>query len=256
MVLRQLKAVFGAGVTVDSVLTDPNVTPGATLNGEVTFVGGENDQKVESINIEFTAIVELDDKGEDKQSTFDFHRAQVSGPFQLAKGSTHSVAFSIPVPLETPLSAVGGRPLPTMKLGVSTELALDNAFDKGDLDPLVVEPLPIQAAVMAAMEELGFVLQLADLEAGTIPGSHMPFYQEIEYWPGGEFKDRFREVELTFVAGKLSTDVLLQANDKGGLLSPAHDAYQRFTVQNEEPGDLVEALRMQLTQLAQRQGIA
>ena len=255
MVLRQLKAIFGAGVTVDSVLTDPNVTPGGTLDGEVTFTGGESDQKVEGITIQFTALVEQDDKGEDDTATFDFHRAQVSGPFQLAKGSTHSVAFSVPVPLETPISAVAGRPLPTMKLGVYTELALDKAFDKGDLDPLVVEPLPVQAAVLAAMESLGFVLQLADLEAGTIPGSHMPFYQEIEYWPGGEFKDRFKEVELTFVAGRTSTDVLLQANDKGGLLSPAYDTYQRFTVQNEEPGDLVEQLRTQLGQLASRQGV-
>ncbi|GLZ76477.1 hypothetical protein Afil01_12840 [Actinorhabdospora filicis] len=256
MVLRQLKAIFGAGVTVDSVLTDPNVTPGGTLSGEVTFTGGEVDQKVEGITIEFTAMVELDDKGEEAKATFDFHRAQVSGPFQLAKGSTHTVAFAIPVPLETPISAVGGRPLPTMKLGVSTELSLDNAFDKGDLDPLVIEPTPIQKAVLDAMVELGFVLQIADLESGTIPGSHMPFYQEIEFWPGGEFKERFTEVELTFVTGKATTDVIFQANDKGSLTSPAHDTYQRFTITNDAPGDILETLRTQLTQLGQRQGVA
>lgn len=256
MVLRQLKAIFGAGVTVDSVLTDPNVTPGGTLSGEVTFTGGDSDQKVEGIVIEFTALVERDDKGEESESVFEFHRAQVSGPFQLAKGSTHSVAFTVPVPLETPISAVGGRPLPMMKLGVKTELALDNAFDKGDLDPLVIEPTPVQKLVLDAMVEMGFVLQIADLEEGTIPGSHMPFYQEIEFWPGGEFKERFTEIELTFVTGKATTDVILQANDKGGLTSPAMDTYQRFTITNETPGDVVETLRTQLTQLGQRQGVA
>ena len=254
MVLRILKAALGVGVTVDTVLDDNAVTPGGTLNGEVKFTGGEVDQKVEGITLEFTALVENDDKGEDRTSTHHFHRAQVSGPFQLAKGSGHAVQFEVPVPWETPINVLEGRPLPGMKLGVSTELALDMAFDKGDLDPLVVEPLSVQAAALRAMESLGFVLQLADLETGTIPGSHMPFYQEIEYWPSGEFKDLFNEVELTLVASKTSTDVILQADDRGGLTSPGHDTYQRFTVNNDDDGDLAEQIRTQLHQLAGRRG--
>ncbi|GAA4891985.1 sporulation-control protein [Stackebrandtia albiflava] len=256
MVLRILKAALGVGVTVDSVLTERTVTPGGTLQGEVKFTGGDVDQKVEGITLEFTALVERDDKGETATTTHHFHRAQVSGPFQLAKGTAHSVQFEVPVPWETPLSSLAGRPLPGMTLGVSTELALDKAFDKGDLDPLTVEPLPVQAAVLDAMESLGFVFQTADLEDGTIAGSHMPFYQEIEYWPSGEFRDSFKELELTFVTGKTTTDVVLQADDHGSLLSPGHDTYQRFTVSNDDAGDMVEALRTQLQQLATRRGAA
>lgn len=254
MVLRILKAAMGVGVTVDTVLSGNNVTPGGTLNGEVKFTGGEVDQKVEGITLEFTALVENDDKGENHTSTHHFHRAQVSGPFQLAKGSSHSVQFEIPVPWETPVNILDSRPLPGMKLGVATELALDKAFDKGDLDPLTVEPLPVQAAALRSMESLGFVLQLADLETGTIPGSHMPFYQEIEYWPSGEFGGRFKEIELTFVTNKSTTDIILQADDRGGLTSPGHDTYQRFTVDNNDDGDLSERLRGQLQQLAERGG--
>ena len=254
MVLRILKAALGVGVTVDSVINGNTITPGGTLNGEVKFTGGEVDQKVEGITLEFTALVENDDKGEDATSTYHFHRAQVSGPFQLVKESSHSVQFEVPVPWETPISSFNGRPLPGMKLGVATELALDKAFDKGDLDPLIIEPLPVQTAAMEAMESLGFVLQLADLESGTIPGSHMPFYQEIEYWASGEFSERFKEVELTFVAKQTTTDIILQADDRGTLTNPGHDTYQRITVNNDDHSDLSEQLRTQLQQLANRAG--
>jgi len=252
VVFAILKGILGAGVSVDTVLTDNHVTPGGILQGDVTFAGGEVDHKVEGIALEFTAMVEQDDRAPERVSRFDFHQAQVSGPFQLMKGSEHKVSFEVPVPWETPLSALEGRPLPGMTLGVSTVLALDKAFDKGDLDPLIIEPLPAQVAALNAMNELGFVFQVADLEEGTIPGSHMPFYQEIEYWPGGEYKDGFTEIELTFVSNRETTDILLQPNDQGSLLSAGHDNYQRITVENENPGDLVELIRLQLQQLAQR----
>lgn len=252
MVFRIIKAVLGKGVGVDTVLNGNEVAPGGSLSGEVKFNGGEVDAKVEGITLEFTALVEEDDKGEEKRATYHFHRAQVSGPFELAAGTSHSVDFDVPVPWETPLSAFTGRPLPGMTLGVSTELALDKAFDKGDLDPLTVEPLPVHVAALNAMDALGLVFQTADLEAGTLPGSHMPFYQEIEYWPGGEFKGKFTEVELTFVTSKATTDILLQANDQGSPLSAGHDKYQRFTVKNDDTSDLTDVIRTQLEQLATR----
>lgn len=256
MVFRMIKAALGVGVGVNSVLSEQTVTPGGTLRGEVKFNGGDVDQMVEGITLQFTALVEKDDKGEENTATFDFHRAQVSGPFQLVAGSTHSVTFEVPVPWETPISALAGRPLPGMTLGVSTELALDMAIDKGDLDPLTVEPLAVHTAALNAMDTLGFVFQTADLEAGTLPGSHMPFFQEIEYWPGGEFKGEFKEVELTFITSTASTDIVIQADDLGSPLSPGHDTYQRFTVQNDDTSDLVEPLRLQLQQLSQRRGAA
>ena len=88
------------------------------------------------------------------------------------------------MPWETPLSAIAGHPLPGMRLGVATELALAGALDKGDLDPLFVNPLPEQEYVLAALDRMGFRFKGADLEAGTLRGSTMPFYQEIEYHAG------------------------------------------------------------------------
>lgn len=255
MVLRIIKGIMGAGVTVDTVIANTEITPGGDFSGEVKFTGGEVDQLVEGITLEFTALVEEDAKGENKVATYHYFRSQVSGPFQLAPASAHSVPFEFQVPWETPINSVGGRPLTGMKLGVSTELALDKAFDKSDLDPLVVEPLPVQAEAMRAIESLGFVLQGADLEQGTVSGSHMPFYQEIEYWSNGEFSSAFKELEATFITNATTTDIILQAGNSGPLTA-GNDNHQRFTVQNNVPTDLTEPIRTQIQQLAQRQGLA
>ncbi|WP_026922627.1 sporulation protein [Glycomyces arizonensis] len=255
MVFNIVKSVFGVGVSVDTALTNLHVTPGGTLQGSVSFTGGEVAGKVEGIEIEYTAVVEDDSKGEEKTFTTDFFSAQVSGPFNLAPGTGHSIDFEAAVPWETPLSTVAGRPLPGMKLGVSTKLALDNAFDKGDMDELTIEPLPVQTAVMDALEGLGFVFQSADLEKGTIAGSHMPFYQEVEYWATGEFADKLKEVEVTFVASQSNTDVILQTDNPGGLLTPDHNRFVRFGIATDDGSDATEAVRAQLEQLIQRKGI-
>lgn len=255
MVFNILKSVFGVGVSVDTTLTSNHVTPGGTLQGSVAFTGGEVAGKVEGIEIDYTALVEDDAKGEDKTFTTNFFSAQVSGPFNLAPGTGHSIDFEASVPWETPLSAVAGRPLPGMRLGVATKLALDNAFDKGDLDELTIEPLPVQAAVMSALEGLGFVFQSADLEKGTIAGSHMPFYQELEYWATGEFADKLKELEVTFVATQANTDVILQTDNPGGLLTPDHNRFVRFGMPTAESGDATETVRAQLEQLIQRRGL-
>lgn len=255
MVFNILKQVLGAGVSVDTALTSTHITPGGTLQGSVTFTGGEVAGKVEGIEIDYTAVVEDDAKGEDKTFVADFFSAQVSGPFNLAPGTSHSIDFEAAVPWETPLSAVAGRPLPGMKLGVATKLALDNAFDKGDLDELSVEPLPVQTAVMEALEGLGFTFQQGDLEKGTIPGSHMPFYQELEYWATGEYADRLKEIEVTFVSSQANTDIVLQTDNPGGLITPDHNRFVRFGVPTDEPGDVAETLRGQLDQLIQRKGL-
>jgi sporulation-control protein len=254
--LRIIKGIMGSGVSVDTVLSEQPLAPGGTLRGEVTFNGGDVDQKVESITLEFTALVEEDAKGAEHAATYHFFRAQVSGPFQLTAGTTHSVPFEVQTPWETPINTYNGRPLVGMKLGVSTELALDMAIDKGDLDPLTVEPLAAQTKALEALEALGFVLQEADLEAGTVSGSHMPFYQELEYWTGGEFSDKLPNLEMTFLTNASTTDVLLQTGNTGSLTAPGNDVYQRFTVPNDTTDDLTDQIRTQLEQLSQRRGVA
>jgi sporulation-control protein len=156
MVFSKLKAILGSGIQVDTLLHEKHVVPGGVLKGEVRISGAEVDAAVESVEIEFTALVEDDSKGEDAAGTVhDYFRAEVSGKFDLTKGTAHPIPFEVQVPWETPFNNVEARPLVGgMKLGVSTHLSLDQALDKGDLDWLTVEALPVHKAVWEALEAL------------------------------------------------------------------------------------------------------
>ncbi|GAA3162578.1 hypothetical protein GCM10010466_61910 [Planomonospora alba] len=255
MVFRKLKAAFGAGVEVDTILQNSNVRPGEILRGQVTFRSSSNEYRVEGISIDFTAVVEVESGDNEYKTTYSFLRHQVSGPFHLAAGAAHMVPFEIQVPWETPISAIGGRPLHGMKLGVATELALAGALDKGDLDPLFVNPLPAQEHVLAALDRMGFRFKGADLERGTLHGSAMPFFQEIEYYAGPEYGRHFNELELTFIARPHAMDVILEADTRGGFLTSSHDTYNRFTVHyTDHPGQVEQSLRAGLHAMAQKRG--
>ncbi|MGH8878749.1 MAG: sporulation protein [Stackebrandtia sp.] len=255
MVFRKLKAAFGAGVSVDTVLSDSHVYPGGPLRGEVRFTGGGVDYNVQGITLELNAVVEVESGDNEYRTTYDFHRADVSGPFPLKEGASHAVPFEIQVPWETPLSSVGGNHLRGMRLGVATELKLEGALDKGDLDPLVVEPLPIHSRILEAIGQLGFAFHKADLEAGRISGSHMPFYQEIEYWSAGEFRRAFKALELTFISAPTTTKVILEVDKPGGFLSGGGDTYASLVLNNDDTADLTGRLRDQMQQLAKRRGL-
>ncbi|MBN6054032.1 sporulation protein [Nonomuraea sp. RK-328] len=255
MVFRKLMAAFGAGVEVDTVLSGTTVRPGDPLRGVVNFRGGGSDYKVEGIHLDLTAVVEVESGDNEYKTTYSFLRQQVAGSFQLAAGAQHSQPFEIQIPWETPISAVGGHPLHGMRLGVQTELALAGALDKGDLDPLFVNPLPVQEHLLGALDRMGFHFKRADLERGTLYGSTMPFFQEIEYHAGGQWRRYFNELELTFIAGPRQMDVILEADKRGGFLTSSHDAYNRFTVRYDSgPGTADTALQHGLEQMARHRG--
>lgn len=258
MVFSKLKAFLGSGIQVDTLLHEKHIVPGGVLKGEVRISGAEVDASVESVTLEFTALVEDDSKGEDAPgSVHDYFRAEVSGKFDLAKGTAHSIPFEVQVPWETPFNNVETRPLVGgMKLGVSTHLALDQALDKGDLDWLTVEALPIHKAVWEAVESLGFAFQETDLELGTIQGASVPFYQEVEFWATeGEFHERIKELEVVFVVGEANTDVVLAADNSAELLAPDLNSTIRFSLPTNDPGDVTETIKAQLTQLTTQKGV-
>ncbi|TDC07999.1 sporulation protein [Nonomuraea longispora] len=255
MVFRKLMAAFGAGVEVDTVLTNTGVRPGEVLRGVVHFRGGKAAYKVEGIHIDLTAVVEVESGDSEYKSTYSFLRQQVSGPFQLEAGAQHQHPFEVTIPWETPISAIAGQPLRGMRLGVQTELALAGALDKGDLDPLFVSPLPAQEHLIAALDRMGFRFKKADLERGTLYGSTMPFFQEIEYYAGGKWRRYFNELEMTFIAGPGRMDVILEADKRGGFLTSGHDAYNRFTVRyDDSSGAAEQALERGLEKMARHRG--
>jgi sporulation-control protein len=230
VVFKKLRASLGSGVSVDTVLSNPNCVPGGVLAGEVRFTGGKVDYEVEGITLALSARVEVDTDDGTHHTWLEFSRAQVAGRFILAEGTQHAAPFQIPVPWETPITSVFGQSMRGMAVGLNTELELKGALDKGDTDPVEVHAMPAQQALLDGLLRLGFRFKAADLEKGRLYGSAMPFFQEIEFYAGGNYSHRINELEVTFIAKESSMEVLLEIDKRGGFLSSGHDAYNRFPV--------------------------
>lgn len=233
MVFKKMMRTFGVGgPSVDTVLANPNTRPGLTLGGQIQVVGGDHDVTIEHIALGLVTRVESGHG----DGLAEFLRVPVSGSFKLAQGQRRDIPFNFPMPWETPVTHVDGQPLHGMTMGLRTELAVAKAVDKGDLDEVVVHPLPAQERILDAFATLGFRFARADLEHGTIYGvrQQLPFYQEIEFYPPPHLAGAINEVELTFVADPAGVEIILEFDKRGGFLSAGHDAYGRFRVAHEE----------------------
>ncbi|MFE3204904.1 sporulation protein [Embleya sp. NPDC055664] len=235
MVFKKLMASMGAGsASVETELHAVETTPGGVVDGRIRIQGGKVDQEIEGLFVGFQAVVEVETQDGEQRRNVEFGRQQVGGAFTLREGATHDLDFRLPVPWEAPLTTFRGVPLRGTTVGVRTELAIDRAIDKGDLDPVAVGAFPAQALILDAFGNLGFHFRAADLELGHIRGTdqRLPFYQEIEFTPPQAYARGINEVELTFVSGEHRTEVILEIDKKGGAFSGGSDAIRRFTVEH------------------------
>ncbi|GAA2385573.1 hypothetical protein Cme02nite_72480 [Catellatospora methionotrophica] len=237
MVFKKMLAAFGVGgPSVDTVLATPVVQPGGTLSGTVHIRGGERDTLIEYVSVGLVTRVEVEGHDSEYDTTVEFHRVHLTGSFTLAAGAQQALPFTVELPWETPVTRFYGTPLHGMTMGVRTELSVAKAVDKTDIDPVGVEPLPLQAAVMEAFTRLGFHFTRADLERGRISGVHqtLPFYQEIEFHPSQAYAGRMRQLELTFVTSPQGMDVILEFDKRGFMGS--HDTFSRHHVSHADAG--------------------
>ncbi len=251
------KGMFsGSGIEVETVVHQPNVHPGTAITGQVLVTGGGKERVVERVAVALVSRVEVEGRDREFATTIAFAQQPVWGSFALAPGTRYALDFSIDTPWEAPITVLGGAPLRGMFVGVQTEVEVARAVDKGDLDQVHVHPLPAQAGILDALLQLGFRLRGADLEMGRITGSTMPFYQEIEFLPSPAFGPHMSELEVTFLAGPATMDVVLEADNRGGLGRAGGDTYSRFRVEHLDADriDWPQHLQQQLQQLASRRG--
>ncbi|HYH32326.1 MAG TPA: sporulation protein [Pseudonocardia sp.] len=258
MFKRMLSAFGVGGPSVDTVLDPPHATPGGTISGEVRIQGGSTDARIDRIVLSLVTRVEVEQGDHEARGTAEFFRLPVAENVLVAEGRPVTVPFQLPVPWETPITAVGGNPLPGMTVGVRTDLDISGAPDKGDLDPVQVAPIPAQDSVLDAFGQLGFQFRSADVEAGRIQGVHQEigFFQELEFFPPGRYAGRINQVELTFVTGPHDLVVVLEADKRGGLFRAGGDAFGRFHVSHQEAltADWASWIDRWLAQVAERGG--
>ncbi|MFV2196672.1 MULTISPECIES: sporulation protein [unclassified Nocardiopsis] len=237
MVLKRLLAGIGVGgATVETVLDTDRAQPGGALRGTVHVQAGDVEQKIDRLTVGLQARVEVESGDYESVQDVEFHRVQLGGEAAIAPGQTFSVPFQLSVPWETPISSYGGRPLHHMNLGVNTRLEVAKAVDPGDLDPVAIEPLPSQAALLDALVSLGFGFQHADVEKGRVLRTRqtLPFYQEFEYRSPGHYQG-LNSLELTMVSDHAGMDVVLELDKKPGLLfSESRDTFHSLSVGHQE----------------------
>jgi sporulation-control protein len=229
---RMLGALGVGGPSVDTVLSRADTHPGGVVFGQVNLTGGSHDVEIEHITLGLVTRMEVEGGEEEGAVTGEFHRVTVSGPIRLAEGQHLNVPFQLEMPWETPITAVYGQPLHGMVMGVRTEVSIARAVDKGDLDALHVNPLPVQQRILDGFAQLGFGFKGADLEYGQIAGmpQTLPFYQEIEYFAAPHYAHAINEVELTFVTTPYTVEVILEFDKRGGMFTSGGDGFGRYTV--------------------------
>ncbi|MFC7328715.1 sporulation protein [Marinactinospora rubrisoli] len=233
MNFKRVLAAFGVGgPSVDTVLANPDVRPGALLEGHVELSGGSVDVDVDAVVLTLVGRVEHEGGyGEEEEAAgVEFARITVRDAFRLAAEERTSLPFRFPLPWELPITDAGGGPLPGMVLGVRTDVIIGNAADKGDLDPLRVHPLPVQDRILEAFVQLGFTIKNADLHPGHLAatGQQMPVFQEIEFYPSPRYAHEVNEVEVSFVAAPHGVEVVLEFDKRGSMFHEGQDVYGRF----------------------------
>jgi sporulation-control protein len=254
-VFKRMLSAFGVGgPSVDTVLDSSTATPGEVLTGRVSIQGGSNEAVIDQVVLSLVTRVEVEHAGGEARGVAEFDRQVVRRDVRVPANELLDLPFELALPWETPITGVGDVALPGMTVGVRTELVIKGAPDKGDLDPVLVRPLPSQDRVLEAFGELGATFRSADVEAGRIAGvrQELGFYQEIEFFPPPKLSGRLTQVELTFVTSSHDLWVILEADKRGGLLRAGADSFGRFHVTHEDTPDWTSMIGEWLTETAER----
>lgn len=245
MALRHVLARLGAGsASVDAVLASATTTPGGTVSGTVHLTGGKVSQEFEGIRVSLEAVVEVEQGDSTWHENVTFANSTIAEPSTIEPAEQRSLPFTLAVPWQCPFTTIDGWQLQGMRVGLRTRVDIAGAVDPSDLDPVAVTPLPVQRTVLQALDRLGFGFHGAEVEKGRLPGSELPFYQEVEFTPPSGLRSRLRELEVTFLTDPDGVDVVLEVDKRGGLLAGHRDVAGRLRLRHDDSDVTAMASRL------------
>lgn len=228
IMFKKFLARVGIGAaTVDTRLSVASLVPGEMLHGEVHITGGESDQEIDDIYLYVETEYKREYEDTTTTETCELVKYCLSERFDLHPQETKVIPFSFPLPYETPLT-LGHQPV-----YVRTGLDISMAVDPKDTDYIEVRPHPLMQLVLEACQNLGFQLRKVDCEYNPYLGGNIPFVQEFEFRPIGQYQGQLDELEIVF---SLQSDDLLdvfleidkRARGFGGFLQEAFDMDERY----------------------------
>jgi len=246
---RMLSRFGIGGPSVDTVLDSPHAVPGRPVTGQVHIRGGNADAEIGQVVLALVASADAAHGDHGYGGDTEFFRLVVQQALQVPAGQLVSIPFRLPLPWETPVTAVDGTALPGMRVGVRTDLLVEGAPDKGDLDPVLVGPLPSQNKVLDAFGVLGFTFRSTGIVPGHLPGvsGELGFHQELAFFPPAQYAGRVNEVTVTFVANPDELHVILDADKRGDT-----PGYLRLTHEQAQNTDWATPVSSWLAQAAER----
>lgn len=132
---------------------------------------------------------------------------------RVGAGGAVDVSFSVEVPLSTPISAVGDAVLP-LSVGIRTRVAVADGRDTGDVQKVMIQPLPAQRQVLDAFGVLGFEFVSADLPPEPSRDKRwwpVPAPPMLELCPPSPYNHTIAKVGLTFITDQTELRVRLTA---------------------------------------------
>lgn len=217
---KVLSSVGIGSATVDTVIESPTIVAGEPVSGVVRVVGGNAQQHINQIVLSVRCnyfneetFSETDDDGESHEYTRQVEyvatllKLTVSDSFDVEIDQELELPFSFNLPQHTPLS------LGQSNVWIDTDLDIDYAIDKSDLDHIEIVPNEMQHNVLYSMEQLGFELTEVECEKSTQLGGE--FVQEFEFEPRrGLYVGRLNEVEMLMVNNGTTLRLLIEIDRK------------------------------------------
>ncbi|MCY7295577.1 sporulation protein [Alteromonas sp. a30] len=233
---KKLLASVGIGnANVDLIILSHHLIPGENFDVEIRFKGGNVAQEINGITLALMTQAkyeEEDAEGEEYSAyknlilqQWDIEWAGTVEPHQ-----EYAERFELDLHPETPLTTIGDK-LNQSRVWIETGLDIQSGLDASDRDFLDVSPLPVQYALLAAMESLGYYLKKVDVELGQLrysgANSSLNCYQEIEFGLRGSGLFGIKEVEVTFINDGHETEVVLEIDRTFG-----SDTYRMLVLDN------------------------
>lgn len=238
----KLKASLGIGAAkVDTVLENMSVMQGDVLRGTVHIKGGDVEQQIDAISLKLCTEMKVESDESTSYQDFILAKLQAVEPFVIQANETKQVPFELRLDDETPITALNAHKN-QCHVWLETTLDIDFAIDPKDRDFVEVQPLPVVAKILSAIEQAGFGMVKADVEKGFLRGGNFSSksgcYQEIEFRNNGFINKK--EIELSFILDGQWVHCLAEVDRS---LSMRGDQYVSFSLsRNASDGEISSAV--------------
>lgn len=184
-----LSSIGIGSATVDTVLDSETIHPGESVDLHVEIEGGSSPQEIDRIYFQLQTRYLSGDGG---YETATIQEAVAEKEFTVEPDEYREFPASMTLPDVTPITRGA------VSVWLKTGLDIDWAKDPQDRDEIDVVPTEKMAAVLDAVEGIGFAFSESDCKQASVY-SPAPFVQEFEFEPTNTtWRRRLDELELVF----------------------------------------------------------